>query len=124
MQSLGTDSGMQTLRPRRTKVIRPSSMRRRGNRSLVLSRSATSATVSRRSIGPPGSMAHPLSCRGTLALCLGFELGHAGAPSLAFGHGAQETDGRRGHVGVGGSGEDALPVDLDAEADHVQRFGR
>ena len=28
-----------------------------------------------------------------------------------------------GTVGVGGSGEDALPVDLDAEADHVQRFG-
>jgi hypothetical protein len=55
---------------------------------------------------------------------LGFELGHVGAPSLAFGHGAQETDGQRGHVGVGGSGEDALPVDLDAEADHVQRFGR
>ena len=56
-------------------------------------------------------------------MLLGFELGHVGAPSLAFGHGAQETDGQRGHVGVGGSGEDALPVDLDAEADHVQRFG-
>ena len=29
-----------------------------------------------------------------------------------------------GTVGVGGSGEGALPVDLDAEADHVQRFGK
>src|SRR6266498_5757500 len=47
MKSLSADSGMRTWRPTRMNRMRRSAMSRRGNRSLVPSRSATCATVSR-----------------------------------------------------------------------------
>src|ERR1019366_3714567 len=49
MNSFNAVSGMRTCRPTRTKRIRRSAMSRRGNRSVVLSNSAASVTVSSRS---------------------------------------------------------------------------
>jgi hypothetical protein len=75
MNSRTTDSGMRTWRPMRMNRMRRSAIRRRGNRSVVPSSSATSATVRCRSmvifrllaITPPSRLSR-LRRRGLLGL--------------------------------------------------------